>query len=43
MVAANMAVNDEDLQAFMEVTAGLGDGPLDLILHSPGGSPEAAG
>ena len=27
----------------MEVTAGLGDGPLDLILHSPGGSPEAAG
>jgi len=33
---------DEDLQGFMEVVSGLqGDG-LDLILHSPGGSLEAA-
>lgn len=33
---------DEDLQGFMEVVAGLPDDNLDLILHSPGGSIEAA-
>ena len=39
---ATVSINDEDMQAFMEVSHGLeGDG-LDLILHSPGGSPEAA-
>ena len=33
------SIRDEDIQAFMEVTAGLGSGSqLDLILHSPGGS-----
>lgn len=37
-----VSIGDEDMQAFMEVSQGLkGDG-LDLILHSPGGSPEAA-
>lgn len=33
---------DEDLQGFMEVVAGLQGNDLDLILHSPGGSLEAA-
>ena len=38
-----VSITDEDIQAFMEVTHGLGGGgSLDLILHSPGGSPEAA-
>ena len=36
-----VSISDEDIQAFMEVTHGLGGGKLDLILHSPGGSPEA--
>ena len=37
-----LAIDDEDIHALMEVTSGL-DGPdLDLILHSPGGSIEAA-
>ncbi len=37
-----VSIGDEDMQAFMEVSHGLeGDG-LDLILHSPGGSPEAS-
>lgn len=31
-----------DLQGFDEVTKDLPNGPLDIILHSPGGSPEAA-
>jgi len=31
-----------DLQGFAEVTKDLPDGPLDVLLHSPGGSPEAA-
>lgn len=35
-------VSDEDIQAFMEVSNGLSGNALDLILHSPGGSPEAA-
>ena len=30
-----------DLQGFQEVTRDLPDGPLDVLLHSPGGSPEA--
>ena len=36
------SINDEDIQALMEVTWQLRDPNLDLILHSPGGSPEAA-
>ena len=36
------SIGDEDIQALMEVSHGLGEGGLDLILHSPGGSPEAA-
>lgn len=31
-----------NIQAFMEVTHGLEGNELDLILHSPGGSPESA-
>jgi hypothetical protein len=31
-----------DLQGFQEVTRDLPDGPLDVLLHSPGGSAEAA-
>jgi hypothetical protein len=34
-------INDEDLEAFMEVVHGLGGDSLDFILHSPGGSAEA--
>jgi hypothetical protein len=30
-----------DIQGFQEVTSALPDGPLDVLLHSPGGSPEA--
>ena len=37
-----ISVGDEDIQAFMEVIQGLSGEELDLILHSPGGSPEAA-
>lgn len=36
------SIVDEDIQAFMEVTHGLTGEQLDLILHSPGGSLEAA-
>ena len=39
--AASISISDEDVHALMEVTWGL-SGALDLILHSPGGSPEAA-
>ena len=39
---ALVSIGDEDIQALMEVSYGLGGGELDLILHSPGGSPEAA-
>lgn len=39
---ALLSIGDEDIQALMEVSHGLGGGELDLILHSPGGSPEAA-
>ena len=37
-----VSVGDEDIQALMEVSNGLEGNELDLILHSPGGSPEAA-
>ena len=33
------SISDEDIHAFMEVTSGLSNSDLDLILHSPGGSP----
>ena len=39
---ASVSIVDEDVQAFMEVSDGLSGDELDLILHSPGGSPEAA-
>ena len=39
---ALVSIGDEDIQAFMEVIQGLSGEELDLILHSPGGSPEAA-
>ena len=37
-----ISIVDEDLQGFMEVVHGLTGRSLDLILHSPGGSLEAA-
>ncbi len=37
-----VSIGDEDVHALMEVTQGLEGSALDLILHSPGGSPEAA-
>jgi len=37
-----LSVNDEDLQALMTVLNGLSETELDLIIHSPGGSIEAA-
>ena len=39
---AQISITDEDIHALMEVTSGLQGPNLDLILHSPGGSPEAA-
>ena len=39
---AQISITDEDIHALMEVTSGLQGPKLDLILHSPGGSPEAA-
>ncbi len=39
---ALVSIGDEDIQALMEVVHGLEGNDLDLILHSPGGSPEAA-
>ena len=38
---SSVGIVDEDIQAFMEVCHGLKSDRLDLILHSPGGSPEA--
>ena len=38
----SVSIGDEDIQALMEVNHGLEGDKLDLILHSPGGSPEAA-
>ena len=37
-----ISITDEDIQGFMEVVHGLSGSDLDLILHSPGGSIEAA-
>ncbi|MHB0978873.1 MAG: SDH family Clp fold serine proteinase [Thermoleophilia bacterium] len=37
-----VSINDEDLQGFMEVLHKLPGPSLDLVLHSPGGSAEAA-
>ena len=37
-----VSINDEDIQGLMEVIHGLRGENLDLILHSPGGQPEAA-
>lgn len=36
-----LSITDEDIQGLMEVIHGLKGDSLDLILHSPGGSPEA--
>ena len=36
------SIVDEDIQALMEVTEDLHKSSVDLVLHSPGGSPEAA-
>ena len=38
----SLSISDEDLQGFMETVHCLQGQELDLILHSPGGSPEAA-
>ncbi len=40
LMPAIASINDEDIQALMEVTQGLEGSKLDLILHSPGGSLE---
>jgi hypothetical protein len=37
-----VSVSTRDVMAFMEVVKGLPRGPLDLILHSPGGDGDAA-
>ena len=37
-----MSIEDADMQGFMEVRKGLSSDNLDLILHSPGGNPDAA-
>lgn len=37
-----LAVTEEDVQGMMEVSFKLPKEPVDLIIHSPGGSPEAA-
>ncbi len=37
-----VSITPEDVQGFMEVMHGVPEGSLDLILHSPGGSAEAA-
>lgn len=39
---AGVSINDEDVHGLMEVTSGIHPAQVDLILHSPGGSPEAA-
>ena len=36
-----ISITPEDTLAMMEVCKDMGDGPLDLIVHSPGGSAEA--
>ncbi|ABK77011.1 periplasmic serine protease (ClpP class) [Cenarchaeum symbiosum A] len=37
-----VSITEDDLDGFMEVVYGLKAKELDLVLHSPGGSPEAA-
>lgn len=37
-----LMINDEDVHGFMEAVHGIGSDTLDLILHSPGGSPTSA-
>jgi hypothetical protein len=37
-----VSITNEDIQGFMEAVHKIGGGSLDLILHSPGGSGEAA-
>lgn len=37
-----VGIDHNDLQGFAEVTKTLPPGPLDVIIHSPGGSPDAA-
>ena len=39
---AGVSINDEDVHGLMEVTSEVQEAEVDLILHSPGGSPEAA-
>lgn len=39
---AAISINDEDVHGLMEVTSGIHAAEVDVILHSPGGSPEAA-
>jgi hypothetical protein len=39
---ASISITDEDIQGLMEVLYELKAKTLDLVLHSPGGSPEAA-
>lgn len=39
---ALVSIGEEDLHGLMEVTSGLRGPGVDVILHSPGGSPEAA-
>jgi hypothetical protein len=39
---AGISITDEDMHGFMEVVHGLTGSSLDLIIHSPGGSGEAA-
>ena len=36
-----ISITEEDVQGFMEVVHGLRNANLDLIIHSPGGSPAA--
>jgi hypothetical protein len=40
--ASTVSITTEDLQGFMSANKGLKRKKLDLILHSPGGSPEAS-
>lgn len=37
-----VSITEEDVQGLMEVVHGLQGAELDLVIHSPGGSPEAA-
>lgn len=39
---ANTSITDIDIEGFMEVLSGLDGDSLDLVMHSPGGKPEAA-